>query len=161
MNQRWWRIPKFNLNYIEIIYIYIYTYIYKSLCVSNVFIHKIKIKLSHFQDCMCKTVCCCCSVAKSCLTLCDSRACSMPVFPVLHYLGVSSHSCPLSQWYHLTISSFASLFSFCLQTFPVSGPFPMSWLFLSDGQYLKYWQNCIQSIFSTLSYRMKSTDFSS
>ena len=156
--------PKFNLNYIEILYIYIYI----SLCVSNVFIHKIKIKLSPFQDCMCKTLCCCCSVAKSCLTLCDSRACSMPVFPVLHYLGVSSHSCPLSRWYYLTNSSFASLFSFCLQTFPVSGPFPMSWLFLSGGQYLKYWQNCIADsiysfrvFFSALSYRMKSTDFSS
>ena len=156
--------PKFNLNYIEILYIYIYI----SLCVSNVFIHKIKIKLSPFQDCMCKTLCCCCSVAKSCLTLCESRACSMPVFPVLHYLGVSSHSCPLSRWYYLTNSSFASLFSFCLQTFPVSGPFPMSWLFLSGGQYLKYWQNCIADsiysfrvFFSALSYRMKSTDFSS
>ena len=29
---------------------------------------------------------CCCSVAKSCLTLCDSMDCSIPGFPVLHYL---------------------------------------------------------------------------
>ena len=29
---------------------------------------------------------CCCSVAKSCLTLCDLMACSTPVFPVLHYV---------------------------------------------------------------------------
>ena len=29
---------------------------------------------------------CCCSVAKSCLTLCDPMDCSMPGFPVLHYL---------------------------------------------------------------------------
>ena len=28
----------------------------------------------------------CCSVAKSCLTLCDPMDCSMPGFPVLHYL---------------------------------------------------------------------------
>ena len=28
----------------------------------------------------------CCSVAKSCLTLCDLRDCSTPGFPVLHYL---------------------------------------------------------------------------
>ena len=28
----------------------------------------------------------CCSVAKSCLTLCDSMDCSIPGFPVLHYL---------------------------------------------------------------------------
>ena len=29
---------------------------------------------------------CCCSVAKSCLTLCDPMACSTPGFPVLHCL---------------------------------------------------------------------------
>ena len=29
---------------------------------------------------------CCCSVAQSCLTLCDPMDCSMPGFPVLHYL---------------------------------------------------------------------------
>ena len=29
---------------------------------------------------------CCCSSAKSCLTLCDPNNCSMPSFPVLHYL---------------------------------------------------------------------------
>ena len=28
----------------------------------------------------------CCSVAKSCLTLCDRMNCSMPSFPILHYL---------------------------------------------------------------------------
>ena len=31
-------------------------------------------------------VCCCCSVAKLCLTLCNSMNCSMPGFPVLYYL---------------------------------------------------------------------------
>ena len=30
--------------------------------------------------------CCCCSVAKSCLTLCDPMVCIMSGFPVLHYL---------------------------------------------------------------------------
>ena len=28
---------------------------------------------------------CCCSVAKSCLTLCDPMNCSMPGFPIFHY----------------------------------------------------------------------------
>ena len=31
-------------------------------------------------------VCCCCSVTKLCPTLCDPMNCSMPSFPVLHYL---------------------------------------------------------------------------
>ena len=30
--------------------------------------------------------CCCCSLAKSCPTLCDPMNCSIPGFPVLHYL---------------------------------------------------------------------------
>ena len=48
--------------------------------------------------------------------------------------GVCSNSCPVSQWCHLTISSSATLFSFCLQSFPASGSFPVSWLFESGGQ---------------------------
>ena len=40
----------------------------------------------------------------------------------------------LSWWCYLTISSSTSLFSFCLQSFPASGSFPMSQLFTSGGQ---------------------------
>ena len=46
---------------------------------------------------------------------------------------VWSNSCPLSQWCHPTISSCYPLL-LCLQCFPVSGSFPMSWLFASSGQ---------------------------
>ena len=38
----------------------------------------------------------------------------------------------LSQWYNPTISS--SVTAFCLQSFPASGSFPMSWLFVSGSQ---------------------------
>ena len=37
--------------------------------------------------------------------------------------GVYSNSCPLSQWYHPTISSTVVPFSSCLQSFPASGSF--------------------------------------
>ena len=40
--------------------------------------------------------------------------------------GIWSNSCPLSQWCYLTTSSSATPFSFCLQSFPASGSFPMS-----------------------------------
>ena len=40
--------------------------------------------------------------------------------------GVCSNSCPLSRWCYLTISSSAAPFSFCLQSFPAPGSFPMS-----------------------------------
>ena len=48
--------------------------------------------------------------------------------------GVGSDSCPLHWWCHLAISSFDALLSFCPQTFPASGTFPMSWLFTSNDQ---------------------------
>ena len=40
--------------------------------------------------------------------------------------GVCPTSCPLNRWCHPTISSSVALFSFCLQSFPASGSFPMS-----------------------------------
>ena len=47
---------------------------------------------------------------------------------------VGLDSCQLSQWCYLTISSSATLFSFCLQSFLASQTFPKSWLFTSGGQ---------------------------
>ena len=44
---------------------------------------------------------------------------------------------PLNQWCHPIISSSVVPFSFCLQSFPASGSFPMSQYFASRGQ--KYW----------------------
>ena len=49
-------------------------------------------------------------------------------------LGVCSNSCPLKWWCYSTILSSVIPFSSCLQSFPASGPFPMSWLFASGGQ---------------------------
>ena len=48
--------------------------------------------------------------------------------------GVCSNSCPLSQWCPSTISSTVIPFSFCPQSFPASGSFPMSQPFTSGGQ---------------------------
>ena len=48
--------------------------------------------------------------------------------------GVYPNSCPLSQWCHPAISCSVIPFSFCLQSFPASGPFPMSQLFASGRQ---------------------------
>ena len=81
-----------------------------------------------------KSCVCCCSVPKSCLTLCNPRDCSLPGFPVLHHLPelaqthVHQVSAAIQPSYPL------SFFSFCLQSFPESGSFPMSWLFTSGGQ---------------------------
>ena len=47
---------------------------------------------------------------------------------------VYSNSCPLSQWCHPTISFSVVPFSSCLQSFPASGCFQMSWFFTSGGQ---------------------------
>ena len=73
------------------------------------------------------------SVAQLCLTLCDQHA-RLPC-PSLSP-RVCSNSYPLSQWCHPTIS-FSVPFSSCSQSFPASGPFPMSWLSASGGQVLE------------------------
>ena len=49
-------------------------------------------------------------------------------------LGACSNSCPSSRWCHPTISSSVIHFFSCLQSFPASGPFPMSQLFALAGQ---------------------------
>ena len=48
--------------------------------------------------------------------------------------GVCPSSCSLHCWCHAAISSSDALFSFCTQSFPASGTFPMSCLFASDDQ---------------------------
>ena len=47
---------------------------------------------------------------------------------------VYSNSCPLSRWCYPTNSSSVIPFSFCLQSFPASGSFPMSQFFTTGGQ---------------------------
>ena len=62
----------------------------------------------------------CCSVAQSFLTLCEPSGSqhTRPPCPSSSP-GAGSNSCPLSRWYHPSISSSAIPFSFCLQSFPV------------------------------------------
>ena len=48
--------------------------------------------------------------------------------------GVYPNPYPSSRWCHPTISSSVFPFSFCPQSFPSSGSFPMSQLFASSGQ---------------------------
>ena len=47
---------------------------------------------------------------------------------------VCSNSCPLNRWCHPTISSSVIPLFSCLQSFPTSESFLMSWLFKSGGQ---------------------------
>ena len=77
-------------------------------------------------------ICCCCSVTRSCLTLCNSTDCRLPCpSPTPE---ACSNSCPLSWWCHPAISSSVVPFSSCLQSSPASGSFPMIQFFTSAGQ---------------------------
>ena len=76
----------------------------------------------------------CCSVTKSCPTLRDPMDYSTAGSPVFHYPLEFAHSCPLSQWCYPTISSSASIFSFCLQSFPASWSILVSQFSVSSGQ---------------------------
>ena len=55
-------------------------------------------------------------------------------FTISQSLCVCSDLCPLSPLCYLTISYSATPFSFCLQSFPALGSFPMTWIFASCGQ---------------------------
>ena len=57
---------------------------------------------------------------------------SSPLFP-----GVCSNSRPLSRCGYLTMSSSAAPYSFCLQSFPASGSFPMSQFFTLGDQSIR------------------------
>ena len=65
-------------------------------------------------------------------TLCNFLHTRFPC-PSLSLEACSVGSCPLSWWCHPTISSSVALFS-CPQSFPASGSFPISRLFVSGGQ---------------------------
>ena len=86
--------------------------------------------------------------------------CSTLDFPVLHYPGVYSNACPFSQWCHQTISSSATPFSVCPQSFPASGSFPMSQLFTSGGQSIR--ASALASVlpksWSELTVKMRNTN---
>ena len=105
----------------------------KSELIQELFTLQRKLKgityMSYFADEYSYISIICCSVAKLlCPTLCDpmdSSTLGPPILPL--------NSCSLSQWCYLSISSSAAPFSFCLQSFPASGSFPMS-QFLSGGQ---------------------------
>ena len=79
-----------------------------------------------------------CSVHFSCSVVSDSLGPHEPQHarsPCLSPTpGVHQNTCPLSQWYHLTISSSVVPFSSDPQSFPASESFPMSQLFASGGQ---------------------------
>ena len=78
---------------------------------------------------------CCCSVAiKSCLTLQPHGLQHARLPCPSPSPRVCSNSCLLSRWYYLTIASSDALFSSHLQSFSVSGSFPVSRLFPSGGQ---------------------------
>ena len=76
----------------------------------------------------------CCPVTMSCPTLCELMDCSMPGFPILHYLleFAQTHV----HWVSDAIqpSHPVAPFSFSSRSFPASGSFPMSWLFVSKLQ---------------------------
>ena len=71
---------------------------------------------------------------QSCPSLCDPVDCSTPCSCLWLIPRVCSDSCSLSRWCYLTISSSATPFSFCFQSFPASQSFPLSQLFASGGQ---------------------------
>ena len=76
------------------------------------------------------------SVAQSCLTLCDPVNRSTPGLPVHHQLleFTQTHVYWVGDAIQPSHPSSVVPFSFCLQSFPAKGSFPMSQFFASGGQ---------------------------
>ena len=69
----------------------------------------------------------------TCLAIWGPMACSMPGFPVLHYLPEFTQT--HVHWISDAIQPFFVIpFSFCLQSFQASGSFPMSQFFTPGGK---------------------------
>ena len=64
----------------------------------------------------------------------DPVDCSTPGFPGLYYLPEFVQTPSIESVMPSNISSPVAPFSSCIQFFPASGSFPMSWLFTSGGQ---------------------------
>ena len=75
------------------------------------------------------------SLVHSCPILCNPMDCSTPGFPVLHYLleFAQTHIHSIGNVIQLS-HPLSSPSPSCLQSFPVSGSFPMSQFFASGGQ---------------------------
>ena len=73
-------------------------------------------------------------------------------------LGVSSNSCPLSHWCHLTISFCSVPFFFCLQSVLKSGSFLKSQLFPSGGQSIAEEISLKSENFSKLSFSISTSN---
>ena len=80
----------------------------------------------------------CCSVTQLCLTLSNLVDSSTPGFPVLHHPPEFAQT--QVHWVDDTIQPSHPLSppSFCSQSFPASGSFPMSLLFASGGEEGQY-----------------------
>ena len=105
------------------IYIHIYTHIYNHTQDTHTYIYA-HIYIMHMYAY-------CCSLPKSCLTLCDPMDCSTPGFPaLLHLLAFAqTHVCwVLMSPNHLILCHPLLLLP---SSFPVSGSSPMTWLFAS------------------------------
>ena len=75
---------------------------------------------------------CCSSVTQVCPILCKLQNARPPCSS--QSPEVCPSSCPLYWWCHPATSSSDALLFFCLQFFPASGTFSMSWMFTSDAQ---------------------------
>ena len=85
------------------------------------------------------TCCCCCwvtSVVSNSVRPHESQHARPPCPSPTPRAWSNSH--PSSRWCHPTISFSVVPFSSCLQSFPASGPFPLSQFFTSSGQSISF-----------------------
>ena len=89
---------------------------------------------------------CCCSVTKSCLTLCNPTDCSMPGFPVLHHLPEFAQT--HVHWVNNAIQS----------SHPLSPPSPPAFS-LSQDQGLFQWVSSLHQVAKVMEHQLQHQSF--
>ena len=95
---------------------------------------------------MLSVLCCCCSVAQLCLTLCDPMDCRMPGFPVLHHLPELTQT--HVHWVRDAIQP----------SHPLSSPSPTTFN-LSKHQGLFQWVSSLHQVAKVLEIQLQHKSF--
>ena len=121
------------------------------LCLSEMTVHFIvqngtllKVKASTLRSCLISR--CCCSVAQSCLTLCDPMDRGTPGFPVLHHLPEPAQT--PAHWVHNAIQP----------SRPLSSPSPPAFC-LSQYQGLFHWVSSSHQVAKVLELHLHHQSF--
>ena len=122
-------------------------------CIGSWFLYKWAISKALFWSL------CCYSFTKFCSNLCNPYELQHTRHPCPSLSPrVSPSSCLFNQCCYPAISSSATLFSYCLQSFSASGPFSISWLFTKVTKVFSFSDSTSNDCLGLISFRIDRFD---